>query len=126
MVICLASSSTTVAPIGADKVKLQESGLGEKCLQFPSDASAEVMHEIVLEAFPGLTATGYEFLRTTGSGKKDLEDVGNISGVASLRTAFGQAKCYVRPIVGELSLVKTENISELHSAKACLCVEYLW
>ena len=73
-------------------------------LEVPVSSSRRQLHEIVVNAFPQLKDTGYDFCRGSAGGTKRLENLGTISKAAVLKSALGQAKCYLRPIAHDLKI----------------------
>eukprot|EP00118_Oscarella_pearsei_P023122 m.272880 g.272880 ORF g.272880 m.272880 type:complete len:287 (+) comp40568_c0_seq12:684-1544(+) len=83
--------------------------------RFPLNAARKEMHDVIVNAFPLLGDTGYEFCRGVGGGKKLIENLGKVSNVSVLKAAIGQAKCYLRPILRDLAITPqiTSNNSDL-------------
>eukprot|EP00118_Oscarella_pearsei_P020812 m.229766 g.229766 ORF g.229766 m.229766 type:complete len:446 (+) comp40049_c0_seq44:98-1435(+) len=121
--VCLPRDDITQIPEPDLKLKMQKAGLGEKELVIPCDADSLQVHEIILQAFPALQSTGYKLLRTTGHGRKSLEEFGFVTGADVLHVTLRQAKCYLRPIVGKLDLtsLSKEEDAELITVKCKYC-----
>ena len=88
-------------------------------MSIPGNASSAEVHRALLDAFPPLQSTGYELVRTSGYGDKELESVGDLTGAAILRISLGQAKCYIRPLLGKLSLEPVAESSDIAHKNTC-------
>ena len=103
------------------RAQLLACGYGEKKLEFEPDGRAAHVHEVICAACPKLTETGYELCvggQNLSSGGRQLEVIDAPKrgfGVEFLRSWLCQAKCYVRPVQGDLE-DKAELSSESVSA----------
>ena len=112
--ICLADMHQEHIPTLNEHAILQTAGLGWKKLSFPVDGSAADVHGAILEAFPALVDTGYKLLRAGDSGSKRLNVIQTPTegfSVGFLKAILNQAKCYLRPIQGDLAVDVSSEVS---------------
>ena len=104
---CLASNTATIVPSRAEKISLQNAGLGHRKIVFPCRASAVDVLKVLEDVYPKLKqGGGFELLRS-GSPASMLSLIFlQASGysVAFLRDSarLGQALAYIRPLQNDL------------------------
>ena len=106
---CLASKTATIVPPRAEKISLQNAGLGRRKVVFPCRASAVDVLKVLENVYPKLKeGGGFELLRS-GSPASMLSLISPPAGgysVAFLRDAagLGQALAYIRPLQKDLPM----------------------
>ena len=111
--VCLAYNNQTHPPTPSERVVLALNNLGEKRVEFPRDGNGAQVHEAIISTFPFL-ASGYELLRNSeGRGKELMKIPMPDSGfsVDYLRSVFGQAKGFLRPLQKDIVLVGASSSS---------------
>ena len=108
--MCLANKHQTTVPSAAEKIALTCSELGEQKIIFHKDGNSAHVHAKIMETFPALeNGGGYDILRSSEGRTKTLMEIPIPSSgysVAYLRSVFGQAKGYLRPIQKSINLEK--------------------
>ena len=100
--VCLSQVHQFMPPDTADRVRLVQAGLGEKKISCSLEATAEELHQTLLEAYPRLrNGGGYEFLKIDEGSRKSFSVVPSPAGGYTphyLKAIFLQAKIFVRPL----------------------------
>lgn len=99
--VCLASIHVCQVPCRqADKLQLEEAGLGEKALAIDLNCSPEAFRRHLLDAFPKLQdGGGFELLRCKAKSKELILIPTRVSSCPkSLKRRVGNGKVYIRPI----------------------------
>ena len=110
---CLSSASAQRVPCTqAEKMVLEEAGLGEKLITIPNiDCTAENFNKLLVDAFPKLKESGgFELLRCkTQSRDLILISPRIASNARLLKRRIGNGRVYIRPIQRSLGLEAVES-----------------
>lgn len=105
--VCLHSTSADQVPCRqADRLVLEEAGLGEKVLVVDMNCTPEGFRQLLLDAYPKLEGGGgFELLRCKPKSKDLLLISCRISSSPKLlKRRVGNGKIFIRPIQRDLSL----------------------
>jgi len=103
--ICLSSCDQCSIPTTEERMELACMGLGLKELQFDVDGGPVHIHEVILEKYPQLEASGgYSLLRLAENSRKlvVIETPDGGLTVPYLKDIVRQAKLYIRPLQCEI------------------------
>ena len=119
---CLSSKTATIVPPRAEKISLQNAGLGRRKVVFPCRASAVDVLKVLENVYPKLKHGGcFELLRS-GSPPSMLSLIFTLAcgySVPFLRDAagLGQALAYIRPLQKDLEMdAPVENTEQVCSS----------
>lgn len=110
---CLSKVDHYHIPDSSERVALKLAGLGEKRFSvFAYGSSQEVQDELVREYPKLIDAGGFELLRASELGSKQLEPIempSNGYSVEYIRAVVKSAKIYIRPLQRDLDITPIED-----------------